>query len=93
MKTPSTSVNRTVEELRCGIASLRRTPEADYIQRESSRESYERPSMWHIGRDPVDGKSIREREKHQHVLSTIYVSCNTIPSTPASSLHVSVHTL
>jgi hypothetical protein len=93
MKTPSTSVNRTVEELRCGIPSLRRTLEADYIQHESSRESYERPSMWHIGRDPFDGKSIRERQKLQHVLSTIYVSCNTIPSTPASFVHVSVHTL
>jgi len=93
MKTPSTSVNWTVEELRCGIPSLRRTLEAGYIQHESSRESYQRPSMWHIGRDPFDGKSIRERQKHQHVLSTIYVSCNTTPSTPASFVHVSVHRL
>ena len=93
MKAPNTSANRTAEELRCGIPSLRRTPKAGYFQRESSRESYERPSMWHIGRDPFDGKSIRERQKHQHVLSTIYVSCNTTPSTPASFVHVSVHRL
>jgi hypothetical protein len=37
MKTPNTSANRTAEELRFGIPSLRRTPEAGYFQRETSR--------------------------------------------------------
>ena len=37
MKTLNTSANRTAEELRCGIPTLRRTPEVGYFQRETSR--------------------------------------------------------
>jgi hypothetical protein len=37
MKALNTSANRTAEELRCRISSLRRTPEAGYFQRETSR--------------------------------------------------------
>ena len=37
MKAPNTTVNRTAEELRFGIPSLRRTPEAGDFQRETSR--------------------------------------------------------